>query len=302
MRFYFFINIVLTVLTFVSTDFCQNLETFYDRSIGTIGLNQYGESGIFSTTSTHVIGAGQITTGVFYNNEFLLDQKVYSLPFSISFGVAKRVQADASFASTNSKGEEKKYETALGIKTALLNGIFGEGSFSTYFQLLNKNFYDNDKIKQNITIYSIKIIAAYKFFDRVTTYVNAGYIWSSNKFSNKRKRFVEGIGIGIPISGSFLTAVEFYTPEDLTGPKIVEGKLGIKWYLLKYLQIALGIKGIKKDKQTTVGAFLGLSFSSEELFTGIEAGNRKKILLPKPPPLDIFSPADTSKSKNKKVN
>ncbi len=302
MRFYLFINIVLIVLIFVSTGFSQDLETLYDRNTGTIGLNQYGESGIFSTTSTHVIGAGQITTGVFYNNEFSLGKKVSSLPFSISFGVAKRIQADASFVSTNSKGEEKKYETALGIKTALLSGLFGEGSFSTYFQLLNKNFYDNNKSKQNITIYSIKLIAAYKFFDRITTYVNAGYIWSSNKFSNKRKRFVEGIGIGIPISGSFLTAVEFYTPEDLIGPKIIEGKLGIKWFLFKYLQIALGIKGIKKDRQTTLGAFLGLSFSSEELFTGIEAGHRKKTFLPKPPPLDNFSPADTSKSKNKKIN
>lgn len=302
MRFYFFINIVLTVLIFVSTDFCQNLETFYDSNIGTIGLNQYGESGIFSTTSTHVIGAGQITTGVFYNNEFPLGKKVYSLPFSISFGVAKRVQADASFVSTNSKGEEKKYETALGIKMALLNGLFEEGSFSTYFQLLNKNFYDNNESKENITIYSIKIITAYKFFDRITTYVNAGYIWSSNKFLNKRNRFVESIGIGIPISSSFLTAVEFYTPEDLPGSNIIEGKFGIKWYLFKYLQIALGIKGIKKDKQTTLGAFLGLSFSSEELFTGIEAGSTKKTFLPKPPPLNNFSPADTSKSEHKKIN
>ena len=239
MRFSSLVNIVLSVLIFVSTDFGQNPGTLYKNNIGTIGLNQYGEPGIFSTTSTHVIGTGQITTGIFYNNEFPLDNKIYSLPFSISFGVAKRVQADASFISTSSEGKEKKYETALGIKTALLNGLFGEGSFSTYFQLLNKDFYDKNKSEKNITIYSVKFIAAYKFFDRITTYVNAGYMWSSNKFSDKRKKFVEAIGIGIPISNSFLTAVELYTPENLTGPKIIEGKLGIKWFPFKYLQIAV---------------------------------------------------------------
>ncbi|MFQ5797596.1 MAG: hypothetical protein ACE5H0_02760 [Bacteroidota bacterium] len=255
---------------------------------GRAGISQYGFSGLFVTPSPAVLGQGEVGGGIFYNGEFGAGQLIGAFPVALAFGLAKGVDAYASFASVRwDAGDEENYST-LGLKVNFFHHGPADGLLSGCLQMQRVELRPASTSIQEVMAFSGTLIASSPLWRGTIGYLHLGYTWVEDKLPSVRSRIVGGSGVTVPLAEHLLAVGELYTGEQLVG-KGAGVKLGLKWFLVQHFQLAMGVQGSRREGRGTSGVFFGLSFSSEVLRASRESGGEPPRLFPEPPPLEELS-------------
>ena len=282
--------------TAVNRSFAQS-ESINDTSqYGVVGFSQHGSSGVFLLPSPVVLGTGQIGGCLTSNVGLSWMNDRTSFPFAFAFGVAKRVEAYASFFSQYSRGENEEAHSLFGLKMNFYDGNNGTRLLSTAIEVQRLEISQDTSGAQRLSAFSGKVICSSYISKEIIGYLNLGYTWVEDNNHGIKSKIGAGMGIVFPFNEYALAGAEIFTSERYVGSSGVAGRFGVKGFLLQHLQLALGAEVSHMDNGLSKGIFLGISFSSGQLSVGIGPRSKSPVLLPEPPPLEDIPARDSSSS------
>jgi len=264
----------------VSTIFFTVVYT--QNRVNVSGVSLDGSTGLLLNPSTETLSVGHVRLGTSQIISTVNQSFETSTPLSISLGLTGRTELFYSTNSWNINNKEREKSTTLGTRIKALS--LGSSQTSLEFRWQNsKLFTENQLSLENQRLIS-KAISSFSIFN-LKSYANIGYITSlKSTDSNYENRFIGGIGVLLPIIKQVNGIIDFQVDEHLSNGNEIVCSIGIKWFLLKHIQLASGINTAINETYGIQGIFLNLSFSSE-VMTGARRRIRTKKGLPVPPKL-----------------
>lgn len=228
-------------------------------------LNQFGETGLLSTSTAETLGGGNICVGIWCDVSSLKTGGTSTIaPFSVTFGMSKNTEISGTYPSLilNDNVDESGRGTAgFGFKTRFI------GTNRSLFKLsisgsMLKSVSDKSS-RSGLTDYEAKVLAGFRI-KRLKLHFNAGYRTvddNIDELNTLDDEIFAGAAIDFSINRRLRAFVEYEqrTNRIKEEDDIVRVTPGLQIYLTPNATLSGGVDFFLSDTQHEWRAIVGLS-------------------------------------------